>query len=277
MLPREALLQSSRDPKGLAPLITLAEEALRTWEPLWSGFVAADLREEAEQRLGALSELHLSSAGGWPQAERRCLLLQRAELAGGSDTAIGGSGADGAAADAAPLTPPLTGLIVSGNFLFDPAEPEDMRRGLLAAGAQPEDLGDIWLRGDRGAQVVLTTAAAEQLHGRSGLVRTVDVSLERVPLEQLQCPAQRSPRELTSVEASLRLDAVASAGFGLSRNRMAELIRGGAVRLNWQPVSSPSRELACGDRVRLDGRGELEVLEIQPTKRDRWRLRLMRR
>ena len=271
MLPREELLQGSRDPEALAQLISLAEEALRTWEPIWSGFVAADLREEAEQRLGALSELSLGSDGGWPGAERRCLLLQRAELAGSA-----GEAEDGAPADATGA-PPLAGLIVSGNFLFDPAEPDDVRRGLLEAGADAGELGDIWLRGDRGAQLVLSAAAAERLHGRTGQVRTVEVSLERVELDQLQPPAQRSPRELTSVEASLRLDAVASAGFGLSRNRMAELIRAGAVRVNWQPVSSPSRELACSDRVRLDGRGELEVLEIQPTKRDRWRLRLLRR
>ena len=69
MLPREALLQGSRDPEGLTPLVRLAEETLRTWEPIWSGFVAADLREEAEQRLGALSELSLGSDGGWPGAE----------------------------------------------------------------------------------------------------------------------------------------------------------------------------------------------------------------
>jgi RNA-binding protein YlmH len=58
---------------------------------------------------------------------------------------------------------------------------------------------------------------------------------------------------------------------------MVEQIRAGAVRINWQPVSSPSKELACGDRIRLEGRGELEILEIQPTKRDRWRLRMIRR
>ncbi|MEY4298318.1 MAG: hypothetical protein RLZZ423_1497 [Cyanobacteriota bacterium] len=272
MLPREQLLQGSRDPKGLAVLIDLAEQALRTWEPIWSGFVPAELREEAEQRLGALSELSLGSAGGWPGAERRCLLLQRAELASTGGEAPAGT-TDGSAA----AGPALAGRIVSGNFRFDPAEPEDMRRGLLAAGAQAAELGDIWLRGDRGAQLVLSTSAAERLQGGSGQVRSVEVHLERVALEQLQPPAQRSPRELSSVEASLRLDAVASAGFGLSRSRMAELIRSGAVRVNWQPVSSPSRELACGDRVRLEGRGELEVLEIQPTKRERWRLRLLRR
>ena len=70
---------------------------------------------------------------------------------------------------------------------------------------------------------------------------------------------------------------MASAGFGLSRNRMAELIRTGAVRINWQPVSSPSKELRQGDRVQLAGRGELAILEVQPTKRERWRLRMERR
>jgi photosystem II S4 domain protein len=256
-LPREELLQGSRRPEALLPLIALAEQALRTWEPVWSPFVAADLREELEQRLARLSELSVRSEGGWPQAERRCLLLHRTELTGDN--------------------PALAGLIVSGNFLFDPAEPDDIRRGLLAIGAEPGDLGDIWLRGDRGGQLVLRAAAAERLHGRTALVRTVKVQLEQAALADLQLPAGRSPRELSSVEASLRLDAVASAGFGLSRNRMAELIRGGAVRINWQPVSSPSRELACGDRIRLESRGELEILEIQPTKRDRWRLRMIRR
>jgi RNA-binding protein YlmH len=79
------------------------------------------------------------------------------------------------------------------------------------------------------------------------------------------------------VEASRRLDAVASAGFGLSRRRMADLIRQGAVRIDWQPVSSPSRELQVGERVQLRDRGELEILAIEPTKRDRLRIALERR
>lgn len=262
MLPRDHLLKGSGRPEALLPLILLAEEALRTWEPVWSGFVAADLREDLQQRLGELSELRLGSDGGWPDAERRCVLLQRQELT--------------AAGETAPVAA-LQGLVVSGNFLFDPAEPGDIRQGLLAAGAAADELGDIWLRGDRGGQVVVSAAAAERLHGRDGQVRTVPVQLEAVPLEQLQWPASRAPRRLSSVEASLRLDAVASAGFGLSRSRMAELIRGGAVRVNWQAVSTPSRDLACGDRVRLEGRGELEILEIQATKRERWRLVMERR
>ena len=263
MLPRDSLLEGCPEPAPLAALIDLAEQALRTWEPVWSGFLAADLLELAQRRLGDLAELQLDAWGGWPQAERQRLLLRRRELASAEAPGQG------------PL-PPLGGLLVSGNFLFDPADPNDMRAGLEAAGLRPADLGDLWLRGDRGAQAVITVEASARCTGLAALVRTVPVELQPVPLDQLQWPASRTPRLLTTVEASLRLDAVASAGLGLSRSRMAEQIRAGAVRVNWQVVTSPSRELRQGDRIRLEGRGELELLEIQATKRERWRLQLRR-
>jgi photosystem II S4 domain protein len=253
------LLQGSRDPAALEPLVTLAERALRTWEPCWTPFLPPDLREEVEARLATLSELRFLSEGGHPGAERRRLLLWRGE-----------------AAPQWPL-PALTGLEIAGNFLFDPAAPEEFRAALLAMGAPEADLGDLWQRGDRGARAILTAPLAAALDGREGQVRSVPVRCEAKPLEALQPPPPRTPRRLTTVEASRRLDAVASAGFALSRSRMAELIRQGAVRIDWQPVSSPSRELRGGERVQLRDRGELEILAIEPTKRERLRIALERR
>lgn len=261
MLPRNQLLEGAPDPAALEPVIAAAEEALRTWQPLWSGFLPAELREQAEARLGVLSELSLHSEGGHSGAERRRLLLQRSD----------------AATDPGEIETGLQGLEISGNFLFDPADPGDVRAALLAAGAEAGELGDIWMRGDRGAQAITTAPLAARLQGLTAQVRTVPVELTPRPIGELQLPAQRASRRLTSVEASLRLDALASAGFGLSRSRMAERIRQGAVRLNWQPITSPSHELAAGDRVQLEGRGELLVEELALTKRDRWRVTLVRR
>jgi photosystem II S4 domain protein len=261
MLPRRELLEGAPDPAALDPLISAAEEALRTWQPVWTPFLPADVREQAEARLGSLSELSLEATGGHPGAERRRLLLQRADARQELDT----------------LPLGLEGLEISGNFLFDPAEAADVQRALLAAGAEPGDLGDIWIRGDRGAQAIVTAGQAARLDGTTAQVRTVPVQLQARPLAELQLPALRAPKRFTSVEASLRLDALASAGFGLSRSRMADLIRQGAVRINWQAVNSPSRELAVGDRVQLNGRGELVVEELALTKRDRWRVSLLRR
>ena len=239
----------------------LAERALRTWEPLWSGFLPAPVLEEATGRLAALSELNWMTAGGYGQAERRCLRLQRVELVG----------AEHPWAEA-----PLGGLQVSGNFLFDPASPADFRSALLAAGASEADLGDLWVRGDRGAQLVITEALAARWHGQQALVRTVTVDLEAIPVLDLQPPVRPQPRQLHTVEASLRLDAVASAGFGVSRNRMSGWIRQGLIRVNWKVIESPGRGLAPGDRIQLENRGELTVLAVEATKRERWRLTLGR-
>ncbi|MFQ6538358.1 MULTISPECIES: photosystem II S4 domain protein [Aphanothece] len=270
MLPRRELLEGSRNPSALEPVIAAAEQALRTWEPQWTGFLEGAVREEAEQRLGQLAELELHAEGGYPGAERCRLLLRRRD----------------AGLDPAQLPITLTGLDIRGNFLFDPCQPDDFRAALAASGLPEAAIGDVWVRGDRGAQAIVDAAAAAPLSEAplseaqspvaQSLVRGVEVTVETVPLEQLQLPVRRQPRRFHTVEASLRLDAVASAGFGLSRSRMAELIRAGEVRVNWVPVTGASRELACGDRIHLAGRGELLLETVSPTKRERWRLGLMR-
>jgi photosystem II S4 domain protein len=281
MLPRPELLRGSRQPQLLEPLIASAETVLRTWQPQWTPFLGGDLQEAAEACLGQLSELTLHSDGGYPGAERRRLLLQRRESSQ-EPSQLAGELAGERAGELAGELPKelageLTGLEISGNFLFDPAEADDLRQALWAAGAAAADLGDVWRLGDRGGQAIVTRDLAQRLHGCQTNVRSVEVRLEARPLAELQLPAVRNPKRFSTVEASLRLDAVASAGFGLSRARMAELIRQGEVRINWRSVSSPSKELAVGDRVQLAGRGELELEQMALTKRDRWLLTLLRR
>jgi photosystem II S4 domain protein len=260
MLLRETLLEGSPWAQALEPVLAAAETALRTWQPVWTGFLSAAVREEAEIRLDSLSELTLVSDGGYPGSERRQLLLRRTEALLPADD----------------QPPQLMGLELAGNFLFDPAAATDFRQALINAGARDDQIGDLWPRGDRGAQAIVSAELAQKLAGSEGLVRTVAVRFELRPVAELALPAPRPQRDLHTVEASQRLDAVASAGFGLSRNRMATLIREGAVRINWKVVTSPSRELAVGERVQLEGRGELRVEGVSETKRGRWRIHLIR-
>ena len=265
MLPHQELLEGSQYRAELTEILRCAEQALRTWEPCWTGFLEGAVREEALSRLGMLAELAIHSQGGFPGAERQRLLLHRQDAGAPPDLSTASN------------TWGLLGLELSGNFLFDPHTPADFRQGLIStAGAEASGLGDCWLRGDRGAQIVATTACAEALDGQVAQVGPVEIALTARPLEELQLPVQRQPKRLSCVEASLRLDALASAGFGLSRSRMAERIRQGELAINWQTVTSPSRELASGDRVQWSGRGELRVEAVALTKRERWRVDLLR-
>ena len=256
-LPRDELLHKARDPSGLSALLDLAEQVLRTWQPAWSPFLDAPLQEEAMERLGGLSELSWHRDGGHPGAERCRLLCHRQ--------------------DEPPDAPvPISGLLIEGNFLFDPLSPTDLREALLDLGAEAGELGDLWVRGDRGGQGLLCPEGAQRLHGRRGLLRDVEIRCEQLAIDQLQLPAQRTPRRLTTVEASCRIDAIASAGFGLSRSKVVSQIKTGRLRLNWQAVRQGSRELKVGDRLQLQDRGTLEVLSCTLTKRERWRVELMR-
>lgn len=267
MLPEHrALLDGARHLEALSAVLRLAETVLRTWEPRWSDFLSGAEAEEIEARLTQRSELRLAWDGGVAGAERRCLRLIRAEQA---DEGIGDLDSTSPA--------PLQGLEIQGNFLFDPASPSDLRDHLRALGAEPGEIGDLWLRGDRGAQAIVHQTLAERLDGRSSELRTVPLLIIRREITALQPPPPRLPRPLTTVEASLRLDAVASAGFGLPRSRVKTLISQGGARINWLTVQQPSTAVAVGDRIRLDGKGELLITDIQATKRDRWRLSMERR
>ena len=245
----------------LTSIHQLAELALRSWEPQWTPFLDGAVRHQALEQLASLGDLQVHSWGGYPGAERQRLLLARSELPLEAPSAHN----DG-----------LYGLELLGNFLFDPAEAADCVQALLEQGLDGGALGDLWMRGDRGAQALVMAAAAPPLEGQELLVRSVTVTVRQRQRELLQLPSPRLARRFSSVEASLRLDAVGSAGFGLSRSRMAELIRGGAVRLNWASVSSGSKELRCGDRIQLQGKGELVLEAAERTKRQRWRVDLLR-
>ena len=169
MLPREDLLAGAQDPDGLTGLIDLAEEVLRTWQPAWSPFLSAPLREEALARLGSLSELAWLSDGGYPGAERQRLLCHRRD-------------------DLPDAAAPVQGLLIEGNFLFDPLSPDDLRKALQVMGMDDASIGDLWVRGDRGGQGICSPSAADALHGRLGAVRDVEIRCEARPLEQFSPP-----------------------------------------------------------------------------------------
>ena len=171
MLPREDLLEGAQDPDGLRGLIDQAEQVLRTWQPAWSPFLSAPLREEALARLGSLSELAWIHDGGYPGAERQRLLCHRRD-------------------DMPDAAAPVQGLLIEGNFLFDPLSPDDLREALQGMGIDDASIGDLWVRGDRGGQGLCTPSAADALHGRLGAVRDVEIRCEARPSEQLQQPVQ---------------------------------------------------------------------------------------
>ncbi len=257
MLPKDDLLKATEHRDCLARILDQADQALKTWEVVVTDFLSPPELAEAQALLQRLTEVQGLAWGGYPQAERQRLALAHADL---------------------PLDQsqiPLVLLTVAGNFMFDPANHRDFLGAVLGPGLDRGKIGDIVVLGERGAQVIVVPELAEFLGQGLTQVRSVPVKTQPLDWDQLRVrpPAKK---ELATVEASLRLDAVASAGFGMSRSKMADLIGSGDVRVNWKPVTQPSHALASGDLVAIRGKGRLEIGEIAVTKKERYRVALTR-
>lgn len=81
---------------------------------------------------------------------------------------------------------------------------------------------------------------------------------------------------IKSVEASLRVDALASAGFKISRSKLVELISSGDVRVNWKDVTKNGQSVKTGDVISVHQKGRLEVGDIVTTKKGRYAVELLR-
>ncbi|WP_320663981.1 photosystem II S4 domain protein [Prochlorococcus sp. MIT 1223] len=259
-LPIKDLLKGSLNKKELQLILSKAELAFNSWEPIWTKFISPLLREEVEEKFNLLNDIECFSDGGYPLAEKKRICFRRASKEKFSEEVL----------------LPIKGITIKGNFLFDRAEKLDFKNALNAFGVSSEDVGDIWLIKDRGAQVICSPESALFLNGKVGLIREIEIRLEALELNELNFPLQRLPRKINSVEASTRLDAIASAGFGLSRSKVVNHIKEGRLRLNWATIKQSSRPLKVGDRVQLEDKGCLEVLHLELTKRNRWRIELLR-
>ncbi|MFN9957887.1 MAG: S4 domain-containing protein, partial [bacterium] len=105
---------------------------------------------------------------------------------------------------------------------------------------------------DRGAQAIVVPELADFLCANLLQVSSVHVKTSPIPLTELKVRTPQK-KEINTVEASLRLDAIASAGFGISRSKMAEAISAGDVRVNWKDISQSSYNVKTGDLISFRG------------------------
>jgi photosystem II S4 domain protein len=257
MLPREDLLKSVENRETAVRVVDLAEQAIKTWEVVCTDFLSPPELADVQQMFGQLTEVEMLAWGGYPQAERQRVAIARSDL---------------------PLDPSqvaVAAVSVAGNFLFDPATHRDFLGAMLGTGIVREKVGDILVLGERGAQAIVVPEMVEFLEMTLTQVRSVPVKTQRIDFSELKLREPKK-KELTTVEASLRLDAIASAGFGMSRNKMAELITGGDVRVNWKEITQSSYQVKSGDLIAIRGKGRLEVGDVAITKKERYCVQLTR-
>ena len=263
MIDLKEILINSNYKKETEELINIANLAYKHWETYWTGFNSTYVCEEILKDFENLNDFKFFIYGGFSSSQRSRIACFR--------------GDNIPEEDALKSNFPAQGIKINGNFLFDNATQDDFRSLLIKNGVNQIKVGDIWTIGDRGAQGIIDNSDIEHLDEKIFYLRDVKVKVNVVGIDELQIPSGRSKKLVNTVEASTRLDAIASAGFRVSRTKIIERIENGMLRLNGSKVNKPTINLKIGDKLELENKGFIEILNLEITKRERWKVKLLRK
>ena len=144
----------------------------------------------------------------------------------------------------------------------------DYLGSLMGLGIKREKIGDIVIK-DEHCLVIVQNDIADFIRYNLDKVGNIKVELEYADFEDLQAYEQKV-KDIRTTVASLRLDSVACAGFGISRSKIADYIRSEKVNLNWETTPSLTKSVKEGDLISIRGKGRVVLQEIgRTTKKDR--------
>lgn len=224
----------------------------------WTPFADPRQQQIAGELLRSFSgEVKCSFFGGYPEAERVRICAFPLSLIDADNR------------------PEVCCALVEGNFPSGILTHRDFLGALIGLGLKRQTLGDIIYRGEQKAYIFFLPELAsflEQNLTRIGrfAVRAKIVDPDKTAFEF----STRPVKEIRGTVASMRVDAVAGLGFGLSRSRIAPLIKGEQVKVNYQVINQPSKNVKAGDLISLAGKGRVEVVEVMGESR-KGRIRLL--
>ena len=139
----------------------------------------------------------------------------------------------------------------------------DFLGSILGTGIVRDKLGDIFVFADR-AIAFLDSEISEHVFNSLSSVGSTSISCSFLDDDFLIAPfADTQPKNI--VVSSMRLDAIVSAIFNLSRGKAAKLIESEKVFVNWQEVKSASKLVSEGDNITLRGTGRAKIESINGT------------
>lgn len=136
----------------------------------------------------------------------------------------------------------------------------DFLGALMGLGLKRETVGDI-LVGKGSCDLLLLPELRPFVLQNLESAGRVKLSLSELPLAELSVPVGEV-KTVHDTVASLRLDAVASSGFSVSRGKIAEAITAGRVALNWRAVTKPDTPVKEGDVISCRGLGKCRLTAV---------------
>lgn len=136
----------------------------------------------------------------------------------------------------------------------------DILGSLMGLGAARERIGDI-LVSPHSADIIAAPSLRDFFLREWGQAGRVKLTAEEIGRGALRVPQARV-KVIRDTVSSLRLDAVVSSAFSISRGKAAELIAAGRVNLDHAPCLKPDKPAAEGAVLTVRGLGKAKLAEV---------------
>lgn len=237
-------------------LVSVAESVLRTQKFRLSGFLDP-FGEEIAETVAKSFGLRIQVEGGYAGAERVRAALLHEDFRGTN------------------IDFDIACIEARWKVEFAHLTHRDVLGALMSLGIERDRLGDL-LVGTGFVKIICDKKMQAYFLENLTMIGPVGVEVSEAELDSI-APREERCKEVRATVASLRVDAIAAAGFGFSRSRAATDIENEKLKLNWQTVRSASQTVKEGDVLSLRGRGRLEVAEVRgQTKKGRTAITLKR-
>lgn len=149
----------------------------------------------------------------------------------------------------------------------------DFLGSLMGLGIKREKIGDILVM-DNSCSIIVNKDIAGYIAGNLTRIGKAKVEVELKELNEMEKTDQKF-KEIKGTVASLRLDSVASLGFGISRSKAADFIKADRVSVNWEVTPSLTKKVNEGDTISIQGKGRVVLEKVGgTTKKGRTSLEL---
>lgn len=247
MADREKILRYFRaggDEQLAAKLLDLAEGANKSRKYRVSEFLDPHAYNVAEIIAANFDNIKLETDGGFLNAERVKVAFVSEDLFGQPDFGI-------------------SCFLAAWDKRYYDLSHRDVLGAFMGSGCKREALGDI-IFVPEGAQFVVEKTLVNYLQGNLTQIGSAPITLTEIAKDDL-LQKEEKVKVINATVADLRLDAVAAAGYGVSRSRMADEIKGLNVKVNWKEAKKAAQAVNVGDIISFRGRGRVEVEEIKGT------------
>ncbi|WP_352419939.1 YlmH/Sll1252 family protein [Proteiniborus sp.] len=250
---KTALIQHIKDREQILVLrraIDKLERVLENYSIEYTDFLDPYQRKLCHSFLNRFKEVSFFEEGGLEDSERKSIVMYPIYI------------------DRNDIEIPIKALRIDGSFKFKELSHRDYLGALMNLGIKREKIGDILIHKNYGTIITFEEIVnyikynLKMINKESVFVTEMDIS-ELVEVEE-----EYTEKSLTL--SSYRLDVFVSTICNISREKSSSLIKNGYVKVNWQTIGIPSKEIHVDDMISIRGFGRIKVTQnLGKTKKDR--------